>query len=220
MAGSVQALTSHLPGKTSTIQPRYCIPGWSRTSRDPLRRLDPPDPDFDPGKTPMTDDLASLFAYDRWAETRMLDACRLLAPERYGEAAGTRLGLCPVVGGPHRRGDGPLDSPIHGPGRRGIPRGVGTGHAGCGHPALGREPRRPRPTRPRADPRRTSRPLHLPKHPGRDLYVPLWAALRHVINHATYHRGQVASKLKLLGIEPPVTDFVYWAIEQASQPPR
>lgn len=43
---------------------------------------------------------------------------------------------------------------------------------------------------------------------------PMWAALRHVVNHATYHRGQVASKLKLLGVEPPITDFAAWAFEQ------
>ncbi len=33
----------------------------------------------------MTNDLATLFAYDRWAEARMLDACRLVPPDRYGE---------------------------------------------------------------------------------------------------------------------------------------
>jgi uncharacterized damage-inducible protein DinB len=32
--------------------------------------------------------------------------------------------------------------------------------------------------------------------------------LFHVVNHSTYHRGQIASQLKLNGITPPVTDFV------------
>ncbi len=40
---------------------------------------------------------------------------------------------------------------------------------------------------------------------GRAASLPLWAALRHVVNHASYHRGQVASKLKRFGVEPPVT---------------
>jgi uncharacterized damage-inducible protein DinB len=47
--------------------------------------------------------------------------------------------------------------------------------------------------------------------------LPPWAVLRHVVNHSTYHRGQVASKLKRLGVEQPMTDFVFWAIEQAPQ---
>jgi uncharacterized damage-inducible protein DinB len=49
---------------------------------------------------------------------------------------------------------------------------------------------------------------------GRTAVLPLWAALRHVVNHATYHRGQVAAKLKRLGIEPPMTDLVFWVMEQ------
>jgi uncharacterized damage-inducible protein DinB len=39
--------------------------------------------------------------------------------------------------------------------------------------------------------------------------------LRHVVNHSTYHRGQVAAKLKRLGIDQPATDFVFWAREQS-----
>ena len=41
--------------------------------------------------------------------------------------------------------------------------------------------------------------------------------LRHIVNHSTYHRGQVASKLKLFGIEQPITDFFFWVIEQIPQ---
>ena len=43
---------------------------------------------------------------------------------------------------------------------------------------------------------------------------PTWALLRHIVSHSTYHRGQVASKLKCFGIEQPITDFFWWAIEQ------
>jgi uncharacterized damage-inducible protein DinB len=32
--------------------------------------------------------------------------------------------------------------------------------------------------------------------------------LFHVVNHSTYHRGQVASKFRLNGINPPVTDYI------------
>ena len=41
--------------------------------------------------------------------------------------------------------------------------------------------------------------------------------LRHVVNHTTYHRGQVASKLKRFGIQQSETDFVYGAFEQIPQ---
>ena len=31
----------------------------------------------------MQDDFASLFAFNRWANSKMLDACRKLSPEQY-----------------------------------------------------------------------------------------------------------------------------------------
>jgi uncharacterized damage-inducible protein DinB len=31
--------------------------------------------------------------------------------------------------------------------------------------------------------------------------MPPWLSLRHVVNHGTYHRGQVASKLKQFSIK-------------------
>src|SRR5262249_221456 len=47
--------------------------------------------------------------------------------------------------------------------------------------------------------------------------LPRCALLRHIVNHSTYHRGQVASKLKQFGIEQPITDFFFWVIEQIPQ---
>ena len=32
--------------------------------------------------------------------------------------------------------------------------------------------------------------------------------LRHVVNHGTYHRGQVATMLRRLGVAPPNTDYL------------
>jgi uncharacterized damage-inducible protein DinB len=52
---------------------------------------------------------------------------------------------------------------------------------------------------------------------GRTFTLPRWAILRHFVNHSTYHRGQVAAKLKLFGIELANTDFFFWVIEQIPQ---
>ncbi len=37
---------------------------------------------------------------------------------------------------------------------------------------------------------------------------PLGSLMRHVVNHSTYHRGQVATQLRQLGLKPPGTDLV------------
>jgi uncharacterized damage-inducible protein DinB len=40
--------------------------------------------------------------------------------------------------------------------------------------------------------------------------VPFRQALLHVVNHSTYHRGQVVAQLRQLGRSAPSTDLVYW----------
>jgi uncharacterized damage-inducible protein DinB len=37
---------------------------------------------------------------------------------------------------------------------------------------------------------------------------PLGHTVRHVVNHSTYHRGQVATQFRQLGVVPPATDFI------------
>jgi uncharacterized damage-inducible protein DinB len=37
-----------------------------------------------------------------------------------------------------------------------------------------------------------------------------WQIFRHIVNHGTYHRGQIANMLRQLGIKPPTTDLLYW----------
>jgi len=45
----------------------------------------------------------------------------------------------------------------------------------------------------------------------------LWQALQHVVNHGTYHRGQVAAMLRQLGLKPNYTDLIYFYRERAGQ---
>jgi uncharacterized damage-inducible protein DinB len=36
----------------------------------------------------------------------------------------------------------------------------------------------------------------------------LWRLMFHVVNHQSYHRGQVATLLRQLGVQPPAVDFL------------
>jgi uncharacterized damage-inducible protein DinB len=39
--------------------------------------------------------------------------------------------------------------------------------------------------------------------------------IHHVVNHSTYHRGQVTNMLRLLGAQPATTDFLeFWDEKQ------
>lgn len=43
---------------------------------------------------------------------------------------------------------------------------------------------------------------------GREFQMPYWQMVLHLVNHGSYHRGQVATMLRQSGIAPPGTDLV------------
>jgi uncharacterized damage-inducible protein DinB len=157
-----------------------------------------------------------LFAYDRGANTKVFDACRKLTAEQYvaGPVAGwssvrstlyhiamaTEFHLRTLAGVPD-------DS---------IPAEANVATVDDAAQLLERTYRRFEELRPTLTPERLSTLLTL-RWPGHTASLPQWALLRHIVNHSTCHRGQVASKLKRFGIEPPNTDFFFWVIEQIPQ---
>jgi uncharacterized damage-inducible protein DinB len=44
---------------------------------------------------------------------------------------------------------------------------------------------------------------------------PLWQSMQHVVNHGTYHRGQVTTLLRQLGAQPILTDLMHFYRERA-----
>lgn len=38
--------------------------------------------------------------------------------------------------------------------------------------------------------------------------------LLHIVNHSTYHRGQLASLIRENGMEPPVSDYIFYKRDQ------
>lgn len=55
---------------------------------------------------------------------------------------------------------------------------------------------------------------------GKPFVQPLWQVLRHVVNHASYHRGQVTTMLRQLAAEPVTTDLVVFYREGAGSAAR
>src|SRR6202048_3257987 len=45
---------------------------------------------------------------------------------------------------------------------------------------------------------------------------PMWQSLQHVVNHGTYHRGQVTTMLRQLDAEPILTDLMHFYRQQQS----
>lgn len=55
---------------------------------------------------------------------------------------------------------------------------------------------------------RLKQELRYTNQEGKRWVYPLWQALFHLINHQTYHRGQVTTLLRQLGATPPQIDYL------------
>lgn len=53
-----------------------------------------------------------------------------------------------------------------------------------------------------------SQPLTYTNLQGEKWTYPLWQTLFHLVNHQTYHRGQITTMLRQLGAQPPQIDFL------------
>jgi uncharacterized damage-inducible protein DinB len=161
----------------------------------------------------MKDDFANLFAFNRWADGKVLDAVRQLTPPQYAAEpvpgwSSIRSTVAHIaivtdgwIGGLAGRtaDDGPSESSLATPddAQRLLDRAYQTLDELL--PAL--------------TPERLATPQLL-RRGSRSATLPPWAVLRHVVNHASYHRGQIASKLKRFGVEQPATDLIFWVMEQ------
>jgi uncharacterized damage-inducible protein DinB len=160
----------------------------------------------------MQDDYVSLYAYNRWANNKMLDACRKLTPEQYTTepasgwssvrftvwhiALATEWNLRTLAGDPDESIPTEADLATVDDAARLLERAYRTFEALL--------------------PKLTPELLNTPRtYQGRGwrLVLPPWVLLRHVVNHTTYHRGQVASKLKRFGIQQAETDMTFWVME-------
>ncbi|MEE9289168.1 MAG: DinB family protein [Bacteroidota bacterium] len=52
---------------------------------------------------------------------------------------------------------------------------------------------------------------------GESWNYPLWQLLQHVVNHSTYHRGQITTMLRQLGAHPVATDFLVFQDVKSGQ---
>jgi uncharacterized damage-inducible protein DinB len=45
---------------------------------------------------------------------------------------------------------------------------------------------------------------------------PMWQSMLHVVNHGTYHRGQVTTLLRQLGAQPILLDLMHFYRERST----
>ena len=154
------------------------------------------------------DEVRSLFAFNAWANHRMLQACSALTPAEFTQPATSSFPtVCDTLR--HIMGVEWLYlERLHGryptellPGEKfesvaqfearweGIKKGL---EDYVRSPDLGD----------------LERIIEYRNIQGKHFRYPLRALLQHVVNHSTYHRGQVATQLRELGAKPLSTDLL------------
>ena len=157
----------------------------------------------------MTDSYAALVGYTRWADGQLLDACAALTPEQYTkELGGSFPTLQSTVA--HLAGAAKLWSlRLSGAPSSGLPPSaeipdVSTAQARLAEAYAVFERVAPEWQR---EPNEIFRFRNIA---GVDKAIVRWQVFRHIVNHGTYHRGQIANMLRQLGVKPPSTDLLYW----------
>ncbi|MBI4418665.1 MAG: DinB family protein [Ignavibacteriales bacterium] len=61
---------------------------------------------------------------------------------------------------------------------------------------------------------RLQAPLAYRNIKGEPISTELWKQMQHLVNHGSYHRGQVVAMLRQLGVKPVATDLINFYREQ------
>jgi uncharacterized damage-inducible protein DinB len=164
------------------------------------------------------DDLVSLYAYNSWANARVLETLRAMPEADYLKEQG---GGWPSPRATFVHIAGATDAWAERFSGRETTRLATTeelpGLEDAARVLLAAEEKHAR-LLPTYDAARLAGPFTWKNLKGEEKTAPFGVVVRHVVNHQTYHRGQIAAMVRRLGHAPKSTDMVVWGIEIASRP--
>jgi uncharacterized damage-inducible protein DinB len=165
----------------------------------------------------MLETIRLLFDYTRWADTRVFDAVSKLAPELWTKDLGSSLKSA-------------RDTVVHIVSAQWIwitrwkgevPKGMWAA-ADFQTPASIRDKWEPLAGELAAfvaaqTEESLAKPLAYKNLKGDSFSYPLGQLMLHLVNHSTYHRGQVTTLIRQLGAQPVATDLVVYYGERAKK---
>jgi uncharacterized damage-inducible protein DinB len=149
-----------------------------------------------------------LFEYNRWANRRTREAVACVSPEQFQRQAGGSYGslrntLAHLIASEwvwlrRWQGTSPTASPFS-------EEPLTLGNLGSKWQPIELE------TRAFIDsltPENLEQSVAYSTTRGQPFSEPLWQQLQHLVNHSSYHRGQIVTLLRQLGAEPVGTDLI------------
>jgi uncharacterized damage-inducible protein DinB len=163
------------------------------------------------------EDVQTLLEYNDWARERLFVALDALTPEQLTRPLGNSF---PSI----------FDTLVHLYGAEWVWRSRWDGESPAALPAPSAfadltavraawddEQQRIRAIVNRLGPEGVTRPIEYRGWDGKTYAQPFWQMFQHVVNHGSYHRGQVTTMLRQLGAAPPKSmDLIAFYRERAN----
>jgi uncharacterized damage-inducible protein DinB len=160
--------------------------------------------------------LKFLFQYNAWADRRMLDACASLSNEQFTRNLGSSFSSVrdTVV---HLYGaEWVWNERFHGNSPSSLLSGAGFPDLASIRGKLVEMDQFYIDYVSKLDQQDLDRLIRYKTFSGEEFSNPLWQSLHQLTNHASYHRGQITTLLRQLGVKPVSTDLIMYYRELAA----
>ena len=172
-----------------------------------------------PGETTVLNEMLGLYAYQRWANQRILSAASELSAEQLARDLGSSFPSVLATLAHMLSAQWIWLERWHGRTPTAVPEEWDLSSLG-GVAATWEEVERTSDAfLARLTEEGLQRVVHSRNLKGVPFATPLFQQMLQVVNHSTYHRGQVVTMLRQLGASAPGTDLILYYREQAPQLP-
>jgi len=161
--------------------------------------------------------LQLLFQYNLWADLRTLDACSSLTTEQFARDLGSSFGSVRDTLAHLYGAEWIWNERFQGRSPSGLPATSSFSDLASVGVKLEEMDRYYIDYVAKLTPQDLDRAIRYKSIAGVEFTNSLWQCLHQLTNHATYHRGQVVTLLRQLGVKPVSTDLIGYYREQAAR---
>jgi len=160
--------------------------------------------------------LRLLFQYNLWADRRLLDVCGSLTNEQFTRNLGSSFGsVCNTLG--HLYGaEWVWNERFQGRSPSSLPGASAFTDLASVRAKLEDMDLYFIDYVSKLTPQDLEKVIRYKSFAGDEFSNPLWQGLHQLTNHASYHRGQIVTMLRQLGVKPVSTDLIGFYREQAA----
>ena len=161
--------------------------------------------------------LRFLFQYNQWADRRTLDACASLTNEQFTRNLGSSFGSVRDTLAHLYGAEWVWNERFQGRSPSGLPGSTAYPDLALVRAKLEEMDSYYLDFVSKLTPQNLERVIRYKSLAGEEFSNPLWQSLHQLSNHATYHRGQVVTLLRQLGVKPVSTDLIMFYREHAAR---